>query len=488
MRGHAPFAAVFVAGTVLRFLVLLAYQPILMLQRDTYVYLSIAEGDTAGGFRPALYPMLIRPAVALGNLTAVAVTQHLLGLAMGLLTYLVLRRLGAGRWLGAAASAVVLLDGYQLNLEQYLLTETVFQALALGAAALLLWRARPAVWLVALAGVLLGLTGLTRFVGVVLILPAVVYVVWARLGWRRLAALLIGFAVPLGFYSSLFENRAGDAAITSRNGFFLYGRVASFADCRDVEVPSDLRYLCFEEPPEERGPNYGVFALDVPINEWVSDPGANSDMLRFSRRMILAQPLDYARVVLSDLWRYAEPAAPTSQEPHAQRWTFVSSLEEAEPHPLVRGHGGSPPPESGVDQTFRIDAPIAKGLAEVQRLAYLWGPLLAISILLGLAGAVAGPPAGEGRSMRAVCAFFSLTALVLLAVPVMTTVYHFRYVIAPLPFIGPAGAMGLLSLRARLSGRESGHATRNRAGPSSDALTEAAGGRESESGLAAPRS
>jgi hypothetical protein len=45
---------------------------------------------------------------------------------------------------------------------------------------------------------------------------------------------------------------------------------------------------------------------------------------------------------------------------------------------------------------------------------------------------------------------FSLAALALLITPVMTTVYHFRYVIAPLPLIGPSGALGMVALRDRL--------------------------------------
>lgn len=453
LREHAPFAGLWLIALALRIMVTLAYQPALMLQRDTYIYLQTAAGGAPPGFRPALYSIVLKPAVWVGNLTVVSVSQHLLGLGVGLLTYLLLRRLGAGPWLGALGAAPVLLDAYQLDLEQYVLTETVFQTMAVGAVALLAWRARPAAWAVALAGVLLALAGVTRFVGVVLIVPAVIYVLWARLGWLRLGALVAGFALPLVLYSSWSSSGSEGAGIGAKNGFFLYGRVASFADCGRVDVPSELRRLCIDESPEERGPNYGFFTLGLPIRELDDDPRANAQLLDFSRRMILGQPFDYVRVVLADLWRFAEPVTPPSKEPYVRRWLFVSSIQEADPHPFVLRSGGSPPPRSGIEQTFRIDTGLAKPLRTYQRFVYLWGPLLGLSILVGLIGAAFGAPAREGRSMRASCALLSLSALALLLAPVMTTVYHFRYVIAPLPLIGPAGVLGLFALRMRFTRR-----------------------------------
>jgi hypothetical protein len=50
-----------------------------------------------------------------------------------------------------------------------------------------------------------------------------------------------------------------------------------------------------------------------------------------------------------------------------------------------------------------------------------------------------------------VCGLFTLAALALLLGAVMTTVYHFRYVIAPLPLFGPAGALGAGLLTAKIS-------------------------------------
>ncbi len=59
---------------------------------------------------------------------------------------------------------------------------------------------------------------------------------------------------------------------------------------------------------------------------------------------------------------------------------------------------------------------------------------------------------GAGRT-RSACFLFAVTGLALLLAPVMTTVYHFRYVLPALPLLGPAGALGLSVLLDRLRAR-----------------------------------
>jgi hypothetical protein len=357
--------------------------------------------------------------------------------------------LGAGRWGGALGAAPILLDAYQVDLEHYVLAETLFQSLLMGSLLLMLWWARPSHAALAIAGVLLALCGITRFVGLALIAPALVYVLWARLGWLRLVALAAGFGVTLGFYT-LVIRPAGDDAPPVRSGYFLYGRVAAFADCREVPVPSDLRPFCLDESDQvdRRG---GFFTLGLPLQELRTDPDANAKLLEFSRRMIVGKPLDYVGVVLQDLWRYMEPVAPPAKESYVDRWLFVSSIEEAHPRPYVVAHGGSPPPELGIAQTFRIDSRIAAWLRSYQRVGFLWGPLLGVCLLLGAVGAAAGLNRIGDRDIRPVCGLFTLAALALLLGAVMTTVYHFRYVIAPLPLFGPAGALGASLLTAKIS-------------------------------------
>jgi hypothetical protein len=445
---HAPFLTLLLAGIALRWLVTGAYYPILMLQRDAYRYLELAAGEGGAGFRPVLYPLLIKPAVKLHNLVFVAVGQHVLGLAIAVLSYVLLRRLGAGRWLGAAAAAPVLLDAYNLNLEHYLLTETVFQVMVVGALALLLWHPRPALWAIAGAAVLIALAGTTRFVGLALIAPAAIYIAWTRMGWMRLAILAIAFSTVLLGYSAWRGTTSEIGGVAGKSGFFLYGRVASFSDCRKVTVAPDLRSLCLKEPPEERGPNYGFFEMGLPPSVRTG-PEAASRFRRFSLTIIRSQPLDYVAAVAADFARFFEPATPQSQEPYVARWRFVRSIEEADPNPYVERLGASPPASLGFSQDFAIDRSLAGALRSYQGVGYLWGPLLGVCLLIGLAGAIWGRQ-GEGVNLRAASALFTLSAVTLLLIPVAVTVYHFRYAVASLPLAGPAAVAGVLALRARL--------------------------------------
>ena len=51
--------------------------------------------------------------------------QHLVGLAMAVALYLMMRRHGVPRWLAAVATAPILLDAYQLQIEQTIMPDTV---------------------------------------------------------------------------------------------------------------------------------------------------------------------------------------------------------------------------------------------------------------------------------------------------------------------------------------------------------------------------
>ena len=432
-----------------------AYQPVFMLQRDAYIYLAYAYRDdlAPSNFRPVAYSILfLKPLLTGDSLLTVAVAQHLVGLLVALALYLVMLRLGVPALLAALGTAPLLLDGYQIAIEHYVLTEAFFQALIVSALVLLAWRSRPGIAAAAGSGLLLGVATLTRFAGAALIAPCVLLLIVRRSGWSRLAALVVAFAVPLALYSFWFNSSFDTVGVTNRNGFFLYGRVASFADCSQVSVPRHLRRFCFTEPPEERGPSRGVFTLDN-LGEISAVPNANALLMEFSRRMIVGQPLAYARVVWNDLVNYFEPTPPIEQEPYVKRWRFPLSIADADPRPFVLRHRASAPSRMGY-QRFSIDRDLATRLRAYQDHVYTWGPLLALLLFTGLAGAVVGVFRRRDDHLPSAAALFALSGLVLLLVPVATTVYHFRYVIPVLPLAGAAGAIGATALlrRARSDG------------------------------------
>lgn len=432
---------------------MVGYKPILMLQRDTYIYLSLALRMDVSGSRPSLYPMLIKPFAELGNLQLLAFVQHLAGLAVAVMYYLLLRRLGVSALVAALGVVPVLLDGYVINIEHFLLAEAFFNLFVAGALMLLAYPRKPSVVGVGAAGFIIGLSMLLRYVGAVALVPALLYVLLRRLGAARAVALIVGFAIPVGAYGLNFAAQTGGSfGVTNSNGFILYGRVVEFADCDEVRIPEELREYCPAGPIESE--TKGVFTSGLRIRKVREDPQANSKLLRFSRQMILAKPGTYAGAVFSDFARFFEPTDPDEQEPNVKRWRFVRTLEEADPNPVVRANGGAPDSESGITTEFTIEENAATFLRSYQDVAYTYGPLLAFLLIVGLAGGfLARRSRGDEQSLGPECLLFSLVAVFLLIAPTMLAVYHFRYVLTAIPLAGVSGALGFTVLKRRFLSR-----------------------------------
>ncbi|MDQ4057995.1 MAG: phospholipid carrier-dependent glycosyltransferase [Actinomycetota bacterium] len=449
--GHWPFAVVLSAGVALRVTVMLAYRPLLLLQMDTHAYLNQAIETGASGLRPVLYPLLLKPLVATGSLVGVALVQHLAGIAVAILLYAFMRRLGLSAVVAALGTVPALLDGFILNLEHYLLTEAFFNLFVVVALLLVAWPERPAWFGAGASGLIVGLSALLRFIGGVVVAPVLLYLLLRKAGWTRVVALVVGFVLPLAVYGMWFRAETGSAGLTDRNGVFLFGRVVEFADCDEVEVPEDLREFC-EVEPSTTGTK-GVFTSDLDIQRVMSTPQGNAKLLRYSRLMIIGMPGAYLGAVGADFLRYFEPTSPETREPNVKRWRFVRTLEEADPRPPVTRAEGGPPPDSGIDEEFIIDRGLASFLRSYQNASYTYGPLLALLLVLGFAGGVLGTSSGPARSRAPECWLFSLTALALLLIPTMVAVYHFRYVIPAVPLAGVAGALGASGLLDRLGPR-----------------------------------
>ena len=165
LKRHWIFSIVFAIGAVLRIIVSVAYRPALFFYGDSYSYLTNARHLRPDPIHPILYPLFLRPFLAIHHLLPVPIVQHIMGLACGLLVYLLLRRLGLGPGWAVAGAAPVLLDAYQLNVEQYLLAEALFEVLILGAFVAMLWWKRPSAAACGVAGGLLGLAALARTIG-----------------------------------------------------------------------------------------------------------------------------------------------------------------------------------------------------------------------------------------------------------------------------------------------------------------------------------
>src|SRR5215468_12030924 len=122
-REHWLLTVLLAAGLVLRVLAQVAYRPALFyIDSMKYLFGAYPGNDPPG------YQILIKPVLDIADPTLIAALQHVLGLAMAVVLYVVLLRRGVPRWLAALATAPVLLDGYQLQIEQTIMPDVMFEA------------------------------------------------------------------------------------------------------------------------------------------------------------------------------------------------------------------------------------------------------------------------------------------------------------------------------------------------------------------------
>ena len=435
---HWPVLALLASGAALRAVTALAYRPALIYW-DSTRYLEAAEDLRPGLVRPLGYPALLAALPLEHGLAVVPVLQHAMGLALGALLYALLVRLGVARGLAALAAAPVLLDAYQLLIEQYLLSEALFQLLVVGAAAALLWRRPPGPAAAALAGVLFAAAALTRGSGVLLVAPALAAVLALRARPAAVAALLLAFAIPVAAYAAWFHSLHGAYALTGYGGRFLYARVAPFADCARFPVPAAERPLCPSGPPATR-PTVEEYMWDndrSPVYRLKHDRQRLAGS--FARRVIAHQPADYARAVGEGLLRGFAPARTEHErELPISRWQFQLEFPvyRAETLAVLERYGGDAP---------RVDRGLATLLRGYGRFGYAPGPLMALAVAAAFLAVL-----GAGRARRSglrVPAFLLVAlGLVVLLTAVGVNQFTWRYWLPVLVLFPPAGAVGVTAL------------------------------------------
>jgi hypothetical protein len=383
-RRHWLFTIVFCAGLVLRIATQLAYRPALVyIDTDRYLH-----GDSS--LDPLGYLALLWPLQHAGGLAVVAAVQHLLGLGMAVALYWILLRRGTWRWAAGLAAAPVLLDAYQLQAEQTIMPDVLFETLILAALTLLLWRRIPAAWQVGLAGLALGVAVDVRQVGEVLVIPVLVFLLILLTRWQRLAKSAL-FAVcsviPVLMYMVVQLAVTGQFSFTQRNSYVFYGRTAAAANCATLKLPADERSLC---PSPQVVATLGIDGLvgdpDGPLLSYQPPPGMTIQAMadRFERAVVEQQPMAVVGAIHRDfikLFALTRNTAPGDMP--ISRWQFQASYPTYPPLitlpyvASVRPGGGQPT--------------VIKPLAEVVRDyqlhgGYTPGPLLAVAALLGLAG------------------------------------------------------------------------------------------------------
>lgn len=457
---HRAMVVVLAAGLLLRAAAAWATSPALLFTGDSHDYLASARALRPSLFHPFGYSALLRLLWWTGDLRVVTGVQHLMGLGLGVATYAFLLRLGTARWLAAVAAAPVLLDAYQVSLERFVLAETLFSCLLFAALAVIAARDRPSVANCAAGGLLLAAAALTRTAGVVALVPCLGLAVARRWGWRRVAALALAVASPLGAYALWYRADHGRLGLQGYDGRWLYGRVAPLADCDRLDPPPIERSLCDPRPVGQRpGRNFYTwdlaspfYNLPVPALHGLDGrlpPRTADDVARsFAWRVVVGQPGDYARSVLGDLARYFGPGRTTTgADPPVAAWRFRPRTDPSRHHVSKAGRSfesGIPHPDVDRLPPQSHRAPV-RWLGAYQRVAYTPGLLLAGVLVLVVVAAARrrGPMSAHHRGA---CLVLAGTGLLLVVVAAATVAFEYRYLLPVTALVMPAGAVAVQSL------------------------------------------
>ena len=201
---HWPLALVLVPAVALRVLAFVAIYPGIWFT-DSNGYVQVGATGDLHVDRVSGYGLLVAPFYRLGSAAGLIGTQHLLGLALVVLLYALLVHRGVFPWLAALAVAPVALDAYVLAVEHAIMSDTLFDFTVVVAVVLLLWPERPRLWVLAVAGLLLGFAGLVRSVGAPFVAVFVVYLAVRRLGWRSLVAFVVLWVAVTAAYAAMFD-------------------------------------------------------------------------------------------------------------------------------------------------------------------------------------------------------------------------------------------------------------------------------------------
>ncbi len=461
------FAAVLAAGAGLRLLAMLGYPGALWFAGDSYVYLGAALRLRPDLSKTTGYSLFLRTLEPFHSLTLVTGVQHLMGLGVAVMIYLLLRRSGVPpRW-ATVATLPVLLDGFEIEDEHMVMAEALFTFLVMLAMLLILWRARTP-WPVALpAGLLTGYAVDVRSEGlpVLVLFPAFLLLrALTHGGWRNwrgwLAAIVMaaGCAAPVLGYAAWFHAWNGSWTLSRSDGFYLWGRVSSFAECSVIKPPADELKICPSGSPSSRTPP-GDYIWHAPqVHDLTGGPvsAANDALLRdFAIRAVQAQPFGYLHAVLGGLalsvewpWRpYPDPGTVYYYYFHLKPQTIP-----ADHFWIPGGTAYSDAVQYGHATPSRVVEPFATLIAGYERVFYPYGPLFGLILVMGLGGVVRIKRhplrlIRLARSGRAGSMLPWVTAVVLLVFPIAVADFDYRYLLPVLPFACLAAGLAFAPIR-----------------------------------------
>jgi hypothetical protein len=450
-RNHRLFTILVLLSLLPRILAARAFRPAL-LTADSFLYMKDAVNSTLGVIRPSGYSFFLRALEPFHSLLLVTTIQHLMGVAIAVIVYGLLRYHGLPGWGAALAAAPTLFDTRQIALESYVLPDTLYCLVIMLAVAVLLTRRTPRLWQCGIAGLLLAYASVLRGNGLPLVFVALAFMLVRRVGWRALAAAAAAAAIPLIGYAAAYDHSYGQFNITSSDGIFLWSRTTSFANCAIIKPPAQLLPLCpsreksAQVPPAPGWSVSSLLAAPTPADYlWASDvwwrhdahPGINSynDKLgrEFAIDAIKAQPLDYLRVSGRDI---ALVFLSTDRPLSHATMAFTTA-----PHIAVLPsyYAGDLRAYAHTTQNTHPVQPYAYFLFLYQLPVYFPGFAFFLVVLAGLAGVVR-----NWRRWGGLQALPWAMAAISIVLPALATQSLYRYTIVAIPLACVAAGMAFI--------------------------------------------
>ena len=462
------FAVALAAGAALRLLAMLGYPGALWFSGDSYVYLGAALRLRPDLSKTTGYSLFLRALEPFHSLTLVAGVQHLMGLGIAIMIYALARRCAVPKLWATAATLPVLLDGFVIEDEHMVMAEALFTFLVMLAMLLLLWRERAS-WPVALAaGLLSGYAIVVRSEGlpILILFPAFLLLRTVRTGgwanwhgWLATVMLAVGCLAPVLGYVGWFHSWTGTYSLTRSDGFYLWGRVSSFAECSVIKPPADELKVCPSGSPSSRTPpgDYIWHAPQVHHIQGGPVSVANDALLRdFAVRAIEAQPFGYLESVLRGIALSVEWPRHKYPDPGTVSYYYF----HLKPQTIPANHSWIPGGTAYQDAVryghatpSRVVEPFAFAIGGYERVFYTYGPLFGLILLTGLGGVLrfrrstGRLPVRMVWSRRTGSMLPWVTAVVLLVTPIAIADFDYRYLLPVLPFACLAAGLAFAPAR-----------------------------------------
>ena len=431
---------------------------------DSWNYVDTAVTLNLDPTRPSGYSFYLWVLKPFHSFALVTVSQHIMGLLVAVMMYALARhRFGTPKWLAAVMTLPVLYDGFEIQLEHLILSDTLFLFLVMLAVLVLLWSPLPPLraaggaggaqvpwwrssWArCALAGALVGVSAIVRTTGLPLIPVFAVYLLLCfgmgavRAGWRTLVSGVVAFVVlavaPVAGYAGWYDLQHGAFNTSESTGVFLYSRVMTFADCAKMQLSPDLLSLCTTVPPAQRPIAQAyIWTAASPLHRFpapVFSALPNSLAQQFAIKAIEAQPAAYARSVFDDTWRsfgWSRSVFPNAQTYDEYLFGY-QSVPISSGHPVPGYSSSAAAYLAGGNPLTAVVDPFAGAIRVYQRYVWLPGTVYGLLLLAGLGAIVAGR---RRVSVDALLPWVSSVALIV--VPAATAEFDYRYVTTAVPF------------------------------------------------------